>query len=76
MLEIRTITKKLTETESFDAEVNQAIADGWRLRKRNVIIPQTQPAEGAKEVMLYAELERGRVYKPASEYDTGRTVLK
>lgn len=76
MLEIRTITKKLTETETFDTEVNQAIADGWRLRKRSVIIPQTQPANGSEKVMLYAELERGREYKPANEYDAGYTVLK
>lgn len=75
MLEILTITKKLTEAADFDLEVNTAISAGFRLRKRNVIVPQTQPVNGSAEVMLYAELEQGRKYKTDDEYD-GRTVLK
>lgn len=75
MLEILTITKKLAEAKDFDTEVNAAIAKGYRLRKRNVIVPQTQPVNGSAEVTLYAELETGRKYKTDSDYD-GYTVFK
>ena len=75
MLEILTIVKKLNEASDFDDEVNDAIAVGYRLRKRNVIVPQTQPVNGSAEVMFYAELEQGREYKTDDVYN-GHTVLK
>lgn len=75
MLKILTIVKKLNEAHAFDEEVNTAIADGYRLRKRKVIVPQTQPVNGSAEVMLYAELEQGREYKNDDGCE-GRTVLK
>lgn len=54
MLEIKTIKNRLDNAESFDKEVNAALAEGWELIRRDIIIPQTTD----KYTMLYAELER------------------
>lgn len=57
MLEIKTIAHPATEREEFDAEVNEALAEGWELVRRDII----PPYEGLTrfwERAFYAELER------------------
>lgn len=60
MKQIKTIIKRMDNEplwNQFDIEVNNAIADGWTLTKREVL----KPYEGATRTwcrMLYAELER------------------
>lgn len=55
MLEIKTITH--TEAETFDTEVNKALAEGWELVRRDVL-PPYEGATGIRSRCLYAELER------------------
>lgn len=57
MLEIKTIMHKFNEVEKFDAEVNEAIADGWDLVRRDVI-PGWEGQTTIAYRKLYAELER------------------
>ena len=47
MLEIKTIMEELHNPDEFDRRVNDALAEGWELVRRD-ILPN----------MLYAELER------------------
>lgn len=56
-MEIKTIKNRLDNAKDFDAEVNAALADGWRLIRRDVILP-VQPNTGSTyfHTMLYAEL--------------------
>lgn len=60
MKQIKTIMHRMDtpgDWETFDREVNKAIAEGWALVKRDVL----RPYEGPHHVfyrMLYAELER------------------
>lgn len=54
MLEIKTVKNWLDSSDDFDKEVNAALAEGWELTRRDIIIPQT----ANKYTMLYAELER------------------
>lgn len=57
MLEIKTIIRSTREMDQYDAEVNEAIRDGWVLVRRDVL----QPFEGMTKLwdrILYAELER------------------
>lgn len=56
-MEIKTIKNRLDNAESFDADVNAALADGWRLTRRDFILP-IQPHTGTTyfHTMLYAEL--------------------
>lgn len=66
-MKIKTIRKKLEYAEEFDAGVNAALADGWKLVKREVLRPFSQPGGGAlAHMMLYAELEKPDE-KPATE---------
>ena len=53
-MEIKTIRKQLDYVEDFDKEVNAAMADGWKLTKREVLVPPTDD----KHIMVYAELEK------------------
>lgn len=54
MLEIKTILMSTNYTSQFDEEVNEFLADGWELVRRDVI---TQSSNNF-EPKLYAELER------------------
>lgn len=59
MKKIKTIVNRLDNHEAFDEEVNAAIAQGWELKKREVLQPSAQPTEGhILTPHLYAELER------------------
>ena len=48
MKQIKTIAYHLDKIEKFDAKVNAAIADGWTLTNRTILLEQ----------VLFAELER------------------
>lgn len=52
--EIKTIVYNIDYGREFDRDVNEALAAGWTLVKREVLIPR---AAGAV-IALYAELER------------------
>ena len=54
-MQIKTIHKSLYKAEDFDICVNAAIAEGWTLMRREVIVPPT----GDKQVTLYVELVKG-----------------
>ena len=69
MMEIKTITEKTPV--GFDKAVNEALADGWELVRRECFIT------GADRVTtLYAELERiTEVYEEDDSEDTARWEL-
>lgn len=54
MLEIKTIWGAMKDSNIFDNDVNEALAEGWELVRRE-ILPR-QIATG--DTLLYAELER------------------
>lgn len=54
MLEIKTIWIELVNSRLFDDSVNEAIADGWELVRREVLPRQVEHGD----TLLYAELER------------------
>lgn len=59
MKQIKTIKNRLDNNKQFDDEVNQALLEGWKLIKREVINPNGQPSGATYfHTMLYAELER------------------
>ena len=58
MKQIKTIKNRLDNAEAFDAAVNTALAEGWQLKKREVINPMAQGSGHFVYIMLYAELER------------------
>lgn len=51
MIQIKTIAQDLSRSEKFDKEVNEAIADGWTLAKRE----RVSTPSGCEDY-LYAEL--------------------
>lgn len=53
MIQIKTIADSLPDREAFDKKVNEAIADGWRLTKRERVSSLNDCVD-----YLYAELER------------------
>lgn len=55
MIQIKTIADTLPDREAFDKKVNEAIADGWKLAKRELV---THTQSSGKTDYLYAELER------------------
>lgn len=57
MLEIKTIMHSVTYLTKFDEDVNQALADGWELVRRD-ILPAGEGPSRYWERTLYAELER------------------
>ena len=57
MLQIKTIKNRLYNVDDFDKEVNEAIAAGWKLTRREVLQPAAQAIEYTY-IMLYAELEK------------------
>ena len=70
MKQIRTIVKRLDAAESFDAVVNAALKDGWRLIKRDVLIPRSQASHTIFHTMIYAELEREEIITEAKRLCT------
>ncbi|MBR5865752.1 MAG: hypothetical protein IKY89_05715 [Alistipes sp.] len=54
LAEVKTVRRQMDYAEKFDEALNQALATGWTLVKREVVNPAT-PDE---HIMLYAELER------------------
>jgi hypothetical protein len=57
MLEIKTILNDLNEAADFDKNVNAALADGWKLVRRDVL-PGWEGDTTVAYRKLYAELER------------------
>ena len=56
-MKIKTIRKQLDYAEKFDDAVNAALEEGWRLLRREVLMPAAQPTDGTRlHIMLYAEL--------------------
>lgn len=54
MVEIKTIFIKIDDCEKFDERVNEALAEGWELVRRDVLVPHISD----RYTLLYAELER------------------
>lgn len=54
MTEIKTIFTKIDSCEVFDKRVNEALAEGWELVRRDVLVPHVSD----RFTLLYAELER------------------
>lgn len=54
MPEIKTIFTKIDDCGKFDERVNEALAEGWELVKRDVLVPPVPD----RYTLLYAELER------------------
>lgn len=61
MLQIKTVRYRLDNAPDFDAAVNAAIAEGWRLTKRDVICAPAHPTGSTLHTMLYAEMEREEI---------------
>lgn len=55
MIQIKTIWERADFAEEFDARVNESIADGWELARREVI-PGSTNAGLILHNMFYAEL--------------------
>ena len=53
MKQIKTIFTPLEQAKHFDEDVNDALADGWVITKREILLTGTP----YREPMLYAELE-------------------
>lgn len=65
MKQIKTIKYPMQHPETFDAEVNTALKEGWQLIKREVLGPiVTHTGEPNVYIVLYAELEREVVTEP------------
>ena len=58
MKQIKTISYKLEYAAAFDDKVNEAIREGWKLTKREVLMPKAQSNSMYTSIMLYAELEQ------------------
>ena len=58
MLQIKTIGDQLGNAEDFDKAVNAALAEGWTLTKREVMLPRAHAPGTYTHPLLYAELER------------------
>lgn len=58
MLQIKTIRNRIDNAVSFDKEVNEALAEGWQLTRRDVLQPKAQSENMQTHIMLYAELEK------------------
>lgn len=58
---IRTVLRAVYKLHEFDAEVNALLADGWTLKKRELIGVEGEPSDAYNVTVvkaLYAELER------------------
>ena len=59
MIQIKTIAADLPKRDIFDEKVNEAIAEGWRLTKRERVSSRNDRVD-----YLYAELEREIITEP------------
>lgn len=77
-MEIKTITDRLDNANSFDKKVNAALADGWRVVKREVLQPPSQPSTGGVyfNMMLYAELEKAETKSEDTTIREERDLLE
>lgn len=69
---IRTVLRAVYKLNEFDAEVNALLADGWTLKKRELIGVEGEPSDAYNVTVvkaLYAELER-----QASDYPEESTI--
>lgn len=57
MKQIKTIRTRIDDAGLFDDAVNEAIEDGWALKKRKTLIPKAQNENEYTHILLYAELE-------------------
>lgn len=55
-MKIKTVIKNLDHPKEFDTEINEALADGWRLVKREVLPGGPLRQDAYARRMLYAEL--------------------
>ena len=55
-MEIKTIWEKVQDAPKFDERVNEALADGWELTKRELVVEPTYHDEVFIYALLYAEL--------------------
>lgn len=55
-MKIKTIIRNTDNVEKFDAEVNDLLAEGWRLVKREVLPGMNYNADNWARRALYAEL--------------------
>lgn len=55
-MKIKTILRNTDNVEQFDAEVNNLLAEGWRLVKREVLPGMNYNADNWARRALYAEL--------------------
>lgn len=61
MKQIKTVVWPASQAVYFDREVNGSIAEGWQLKKRDVLVMSSTPNEAynfAEFPALYAELEK------------------
>ena len=58
MLEIKTIIERLDRVTHFDEMINNALAEGWELVRRDVLPPMAMRNGDQTYSVLYAELER------------------
>lgn len=72
MKQIKTIMADLADCEAFDRKVNEAIENGWTLKRRDVIVPHGQHRVSS----LYAELELGEVKRKCETCEHFRKSLR
>lgn len=60
-MKIRTVLRAVYNLSEFDTEVNALLADGWTLKRRELIGVEGEPSDAYNVTIvkaLYAELER------------------
>ena len=67
MIQIKTIAQDLPDREALDQKVNEAIADGWRLAKRERVSSPNNRID-----YLYAELVRDIITEAERNCDNCR----
>lgn len=61
MRQIKTIIRPVAQATNFDAEINALLAEGWQLKRQEVLKLPDAPSEAfnvATLPVLYAELTR------------------
>ena len=61
MKQIKTVVYPIEYAHRYDKEINGLLADGWEIKKRNVMSVKGEPNEVGSAAItqaLYAELER------------------
>lgn len=72
MKQIKTIWWNIENSEIFDNETNEALANGWELKERKVFVAKEKNDNRCSCILLYAELEidkepetKGELHDPA-----------